>query len=78
MGASFSGAVLTGGASRRMGRDKALVLVDGETLGERVVDALRRAGASDVSVGRLQYVFESKSWSFEALKRQLHDRTNEE
>ncbi len=44
----------------------------------QAVDALRRAGASDVSVGKLQYVFESKSWSFEALKRQLHERTDDE
>lgn len=44
----------------------------------QAVEALRRAGASDVSVGKLQYVFESKSWSFEALKRQLHERTDEE
>ena len=44
----------------------------------QAVEALRRAGASDVSVGKLQYVFESKSWSFEALKRQLHERTDGE
>lgn len=44
----------------------------------QAVETLRRAGASDVSVGKLQYVFESKSWSFEALKRQLHERPDEE
>ena len=44
----FAGAVLTGGASRRMGTDKALVEVDGRALALRVADALRAAGASRV------------------------------
>jgi ATP phosphoribosyltransferase len=38
------------------------------------IDALRRAGAGDVSVAPLRYVFEHKCWSFEALRRQLFDR----
>jgi molybdopterin-guanine dinucleotide biosynthesis protein A len=42
------GAVLTGGASTRMGRDKALVEVDGVAMAERVASALRGAGARDV------------------------------
>lgn len=42
------GAVLTGGASRRMGRTKALIDVDGVPMGRRVADAL--AGAGCVSV----------------------------
>lgn len=45
---AFSGAVLCGGASRRMGRDKALVEVDGRALAVRVAEALRAAGAADV------------------------------
>ncbi|HEX6569659.1 MAG TPA: NTP transferase domain-containing protein [Acidimicrobiales bacterium] len=44
----FSGAVLCGGASRRMGQDKALIVVDGRALAVRVAAALREAGASDV------------------------------
>jgi molybdenum cofactor guanylyltransferase len=46
--AAFAGAVLCGGASRRMGRDKALVSVDGRALALRVADALRAAGAEPV------------------------------
>lgn len=45
---SFSGAVLCGGASRRMGRDKALIVVDGRPLALRVADAVTAAGAADV------------------------------
>jgi molybdopterin-guanine dinucleotide biosynthesis protein A len=45
----FSAAVLTGGASRRMGRDKAVgVAVDGRPLARRVADALEAAGADEV------------------------------
>ena len=44
----FTGAVLTGGASRRMGTDKALIGVDGRAMAVRVAEALDRAGAADV------------------------------
>ncbi|HEV2071010.1 MAG TPA: molybdenum cofactor guanylyltransferase [Acidimicrobiales bacterium] len=44
----FSGAVLTGGAGRRMGRDKALVEVGGKALAVRVAQVLRDAGADEV------------------------------
>lgn len=45
---SFDGYVLCGGASRRMGRDKALVPVDGVPMARRVADALSEAGAGRV------------------------------
>lgn len=44
----FSGAVLTGGRSRRMGTDKAFVEVDGRPMAGRAADALREAGAREV------------------------------
>jgi molybdopterin-guanine dinucleotide biosynthesis protein A len=47
-GVVFTGAVLTGGRSRRMGRDKAFVGVGGEPMVRRVVRALRAAGAIEV------------------------------
>lgn len=42
------GAVLVGGASRRMGRDKALVEVEGVPMASRVAAALDAAGAREV------------------------------
>lgn len=47
-GAAFSGAVLCGGRSSRMGRDKATMVVDGRPLAVTVGAALRRAGAAEV------------------------------
>lgn len=44
----FSGVVLCGGASRRMGRDKALIEVDGCAMATRVADSLWEAGATEV------------------------------
>jgi molybdenum cofactor guanylyltransferase len=44
----FTGAVLTGGRSTRMGRDKALIEVDGVSLAARAAIALRAAGATAV------------------------------
>ncbi|MES4792537.1 MAG: hypothetical protein C4321_05700, partial [Chloroflexota bacterium] len=45
---TFSGAVLTGGRSSRMGRDKAFVALGGRPLVTYPVGALRMAGATEV------------------------------
>lgn len=44
----IAGAVLCGGASRRMGRDKLLIEVGGRAMAVRVADALRHAGCDPV------------------------------
>jgi molybdopterin-guanine dinucleotide biosynthesis protein A/rhodanese-related sulfurtransferase len=44
----FEGVVLCGGESRRMGRDKALLPIDGVPMALRVATALHEAGASAV------------------------------
>ena len=59
-GIAFAGAVLTGGRSSRMGRDKATLPVDGVPMAARVADALRRAGAEPVlAVGGDQAALEA-------------------
>ncbi len=45
---NFTGVVLTGGFSRRMGQDKSLLEVSGTVLTSIVATALRSAGASEV------------------------------
>ena len=50
----------------------ALTVVVGEDVLLPTVDALRRAGAREVSATPVRYVFEHRSWTFEGLKRQLH------
>lgn len=42
--------MLAGGASRRMGRNKALIEVDGRAMSARVLDALREFGAAPLLV----------------------------
>jgi hypothetical protein len=42
------------------------------------VDSLRKAGASHITVVGVRYVFENKSWSFEALRRRLAGEAAEE
>ncbi|GAB1596388.1 molybdenum cofactor guanylyltransferase [Lysobacter claricitrinus] len=46
----FTGVVLAGGRSSRMGRDKAVLVLDGRTLLDRAIDVLRDAGATNVIV----------------------------
>ncbi len=48
--ASVVGVVLAGGASRRMGRDKATLELDGVALATRVANALAGGGCTDVEV----------------------------
>ena len=48
MAGAWVGAVLTGGASRRMGRDKATIEIEGEPMAARVAAALIAAGAAEV------------------------------
>ena len=50
----------------------ALTVVVGEDVLLPSVEALRRAGAREVSATQVRYVFEYRSWTFEALKHQLH------
>lgn len=50
MAADFTGVVLAGGRSRRMGRDKAALPWGSGTLLDRMIDRLREAGASRVLV----------------------------
>ncbi|MBV9577727.1 MAG: ATP phosphoribosyltransferase [Chloroflexi bacterium] len=49
----------------------ALTVVVGEDVLLPTVEALRRAGAGEVSATQVRYVFEHRSWTFEALKRHL-------
>lgn len=49
-GAAVAGVVLAGGRSRRMGRTKALVEVDGRPMAERVLDALYAGGCSPLAI----------------------------
>ena len=62
------GAVLVGGSSRRMGRDKAtLILPDGTRMVDRPIEALREAGCRRIaSIGRtivgLEDVDDAEGW----------------
>lgn len=62
---------LTGDRDADAGDWFALTVVITEDRLLPTVEALRRAGASEVSAIPVRYVFEHRSWTFEALKRQL-------
>ncbi len=49
----------------------AVTVVVEEPLLLRAVEELRRAGASEVTATQVRYVFQHRSWTFEALKHQL-------
>ena len=46
----YSGIVLNGGSSSRMGSDKAEIMVQGKTIMEIIIDALTEAGASEILI----------------------------
>jgi ATP phosphoribosyltransferase len=50
----------------------ALTVVVSEDVLLPAVETLRRAGASEVTATQVRYVFEHRSWTYEALKRALH------
>jgi molybdenum cofactor guanylyltransferase len=47
----FTGFILAGGRSMRMGQDKAMLEIDGVTMIDRAIDLVRRTGADPVIVG---------------------------
>lgn len=47
---SLAAVILAAGASSRMGQFKPLLMVDGQTMAERVADSMRKAGADPVVV----------------------------
>jgi ATP phosphoribosyltransferase len=49
----------------------ALTVIVAEDVLLPAVESLRRAGASEITATQVRYVFEHRSWTFEALRRQL-------
>lgn len=67
----WAGVVLAGGHSRRMGREKALLEVNGEALWRRQERVLREAGAAEVWLSARP----EQAWATaEASGRVVHDR----
>jgi molybdopterin-guanine dinucleotide biosynthesis protein A len=48
----WTGLILAGGLSRRMGRDKAVLQIGGRTLLQRAVETIRAAGGEPLVIGR--------------------------
>jgi hypothetical protein len=55
----------------------AVTIIVTEKLLLPAIEALRRAGASDITATPVRYVFERKSWTFEALRRHLTGDTED-
>ena len=66
----LSGVVLVGGRSRRMGRDKARLVVAGEPLWQRQVRVLERSGADPVGLA-----LRPRQRSFGEKHREIRDTT---
>ena len=72
-GSDFTVAILIGGDSSRMGSDKATFEVDGVSMAERVGNAAREAGASEILlVGGTQARAKklTGTWKKDALNQQ--------
>lgn len=59
---SLPGFVLAGGASRRMGRDKALIEIDGLPMAARVAQAMAQAGCTSVHLVGNQPALKGLGW----------------
>jgi ATP phosphoribosyltransferase len=59
------------GADGNDGEWFALTIIVPEDVLLPTVESLRRAGASEITASEVRYVFEHRSWVFEALRRQL-------
>jgi ATP phosphoribosyltransferase len=51
----------------------AVTVIISEDKVQAAADAMRRAGAASVTYVKISYIFEDKSWHYEALLRALHD-----
>ena len=52
----YSGIILNGGSSSRMGSDKAEIMIQGKTIMEIITDALTEAGASEILILSLIHI----------------------
>ena len=73
--AGFSGVVLAGGKSSRMGRDKATLFVAGETLLARQLRLLAEAGGAELLVSAACATLESPAWHLSRLENSEKEPT---